>query len=408
MNNNILDINSVISFDENITRYEQHSYGPLTSISVDSADNIIISVNQESAYLLISESGIYVEGKITKENGDVLNLPTDSSIEFINNGLCFLFSEIRFEVNAVEVDTCKNVGITSTIKAYPSYSQNESKKYEVAGWGKNSLINKSDHTFSGYIPLKFIFGFAETYDKIILNQRLDLILTRAKNSKNALYSTSVSDAKVQLNKILWKIPHIHVNDSIRLDLLSRYKKNIPINIAFRKWNLNYYPNIPQTKDGQWVVKTSNSLERPRYILLGFQSDRENNFAKDMSKFDHVKLRNLKVYLNSDVYPYENLNLEIAKKRYLPLYIMYCNFQESYYGKVSEPFLDYEDFLNKAPLCVIDTSRQAELWKHSSAVDIRIEYELESNAPANTNLFALIIHDSLLKLYPLTNTIQKVL
>lgn len=405
-NNNILNINDVVNFDEKITRYEIHSYGPFTTISLDSADNIIININQESAYLLLSESGIYLEGSIKKEDGT--NLATGADIDFINNGLCYLFNEIRLEINSIDVDSCKNVGISSTLKAYPSYSQNESKKYEVLGWGKNILLDKKNFSFSGYIPLKFILGFAESYDKIILNQRLDLILMRAKNCKDALFSSTVTAAKVELTKIQWKMPHIQVNDSLRLDLLSKYKKNIPINLAFKRWNLNYYPNIPKTTEGNWTIKTSNQLEKPRYIIFGFQTARENDFTKDPSKFDHVNLKNLKVYLNSDSYPYENLNLDMEKGRCLMLYLMYCSFQESYYEKVGEPYLDFENFKKDAPLCIVDTSRQSELWKHSSTVDIRVEYELAKQAPDNTTLFALIIHDSLMKLFPLTNTIQKIM
>lgn len=408
MNNNILNINSPINFDERITRYEVHSYGPFTSISLDSADNVIININQESAYLLLSESGIYLEGNITKEDGTAFTLGSTDTIDFINNGLNFLFNEIRLEINSIEVDTCKNVGVTSTLKAYPSYSPSESIKYEVLGWGKKPFLNKTNFTFSGFIPLKFIFGFAESYDKIILNQRLDLILMRAKNSKDALISESVTNAKVALTKILWKMPHVQVNDTLRLELLSRYKKNIPITMPFRKWNLNYYPNIPKTTEGNWTIKTSNQLEKPRYIIFGFQTARENNFKKDPSKFDHVNLKNLKVYLNSDSYPYENLNLDMEKDRYLMLYLMYCSFQESYYEKVGEPFLDFQNFKKDAPLCIVDTSRQSELWKHSSTVDIRVEYELDKQAPDNTTLYALIIHDAILKLWPLTNTVQKVM
>lgn len=155
--------------------------------------------------------------------------------------------------------------------------------------------------------------------------------------KDALISTTITDAKVNLTKIQWRIPHVQVNDNIRLNLLTKYKQNIPINIGFRKWNLNYYPNIPGSKTGKWTIKTSNQLEKPRYIIFGFQTDRENNLKKDPSKFDNVDLRNLKVYLNSESYPHEDLHVDFANKKYMSLYLMYCDFQRSYYGKSSEPY-----------------------------------------------------------------------
>uniref|UniRef100_A0A8D8QQ76 Double jelly roll-like domain-containing protein n=1 Tax=Cacopsylla melanoneura TaxID=428564 RepID=A0A8D8QQ76_9HEMI len=404
--NNVLDINRPVSFDEKITRYEIHSYSPATSISLDSTDNVIININQESAYLLISESGIYLEGQFKKSDGN--NLDANSAIDFANNGLCFLFNEIRLEMNSIEIDSSKHCGLSSALKGYPSFSPSESKKYEVCGWNSNKLLNKTDFTFSGFIPLKFILGFAESYDKIILNQRLDLIISRENNCKNALISTTVNDVKVQFSKILWKVPHIQVNDSLRLELLTKYKQNIPITIGFKKWSLSYYPQIPITAENSWSIKCSNQLEKPRYIIFGFQSSRENDLTKDPSKFDHVNLKNLKVFLNSEVYPYEDLNLDIEKQRYLMLYLMYCSFQESFYDKVSEPLLGYTEFKDTAPLCIIDTSRQSELWKHSSTVDIRVEYEMKNAPPADTTLYALIIHDILFKLYPLTNIVQKIM
>lgn len=402
----ILNVNSRINYDENIIRNETHSYGPYTNISLDSTDNINISINQESSYLLVSESGIYIEGKIVKDDGS--SLEANKQISFVKNGLCFLFDEIRLEMNSIEIDSCKNVGITSTLKAYPSYSSDEIKKYETTG---QSVELSAKYTFSGYLPLKFLFGFAENYEKIILNQRLDLILMRSKSTKDALLSSgtdAVTDAKVQLSKVLWKVPHVQVSDPIRLELLSQYKKNIPIDMSFRRWNLNYYPNLPASKEINWTVKTSNQMEKPRYIILGFQTDRDNNLKKDPSEFDNVKLKNMKVYLNSICFPYESLNIDFDSKMYIPLYLMYCAFQESYFGKISEPYLSYKDYLSKAPIIVIDCSKQSELWKHSSTVDIRVEYELAANVPEKTTLYALIIHDSLVRVYPLTNTIQKIL
>jgi len=39
-----------------------------------------------------------------------------------NNCVAFIFDEIRYELNGVEIDRSKNVGITSTFKNYVSLS----------------------------------------------------------------------------------------------------------------------------------------------------------------------------------------------------------------------------------------------------------------------------------------------
>lgn len=39
-------------------------------------------------------------------------------LKFINNGVAFLFEEIRYEMNGIVVDRVRNPGIISTIKSY--------------------------------------------------------------------------------------------------------------------------------------------------------------------------------------------------------------------------------------------------------------------------------------------------
>jgi len=67
------------------------------------------------------------------------------------------------------------------------------------------------------------------------------------------------------------------------------------------------------------VKTSSQLEKPHYGILGFQTKRQNKPDKNASHFDHVQLRDVKMNLNSQCYPYGNLNLDITKKNNLPFF-----------------------------------------------------------------------------------------
>ena len=52
----------------------------------------------------------------------------------ICKAICYLFDEIRYELNGIEIDRCKNVGITSTIKDYISLTHGQSYIMKNAGW----------------------------------------------------------------------------------------------------------------------------------------------------------------------------------------------------------------------------------------------------------------------------------
>lgn len=56
---------------------------------------------------------------------------------------------------------------------------------------------------------------------------------------------------------------------------------------------------------------------------------------------------MKFYLNSKVYPYDNLNLNFAQKQSVLLYEMFVNFQTSYYYKdLAKPCVGPVEFRKK--------------------------------------------------------------
>ncbi|CAH1154560.1 unnamed protein product [Phaedon cochleariae] len=297
-----------------------------------------------------------------------------------------------------QVCMIRKPGITTTMKSMISYGDSNAKFLETVGWGIDSenqpILDKSSHIFSGKLPLKYLMGFAEDYNKGILNVKQELILIIARSFKNC-YIGEV-DASVEINKIEWKIGHIMPSDKQRLKLLNRLNKSstAKVKIAYRMWDLYELPSIRETSSDIWAVKTTNSLERPRYIIIGFQnSGNTDNRSKDTTQFIHAGVNNIRLYLNSEVYPYERWNLDFGKKLDAVAYYAYDNFQRSYYGKdMSEPMMSIEEF-RKNPLFIIDCSHQPDTLK-SSTVDIKLEFETrQSKFPSNTKVECTLIEMS---------------
>jgi len=157
----------------------------------------------------------------------------------------------------------------------------------------------------------------------------------------------------------------------------------------------------------WTVKTSNQLEKPRYVILAFQTNRKNLNTANASRFDHCNIVNVKLYLNSQCYPYNNLNIDITKNQYAMLYDMFANYQNSYYGKDSEPILTKNQYINHMPLIVIDCSKQNESLK-SAPVDVRLEFETRENIPAKTTAYCLILHDRIVQYNPISGDVKKLI
>ena len=137
----------------------------------------------------------------------------------------------------------------------------------------------------------------------------DLVLLRTSTNVNAMVSTSVeANGVFELTKVYWKMPYIHMANTYRLWLLDFVHKDRPLTMSFRSWELHEYPTFPEISRQTWTVMTSSQLEKPRFMVLIFQTARK----KDTDQFNHGKVTNAKLFLNKH-YPYDNnMHLDINK------------------------------------------------------------------------------------------------
>jgi len=400
--NRIINVNSELNVDNSIIDYQYHSHNPYSSNTFGNSDEIRIPIHQQDIYTLPCESYILIEGKIKKQDGDT----DDTTTNLINNAIAFLFDEIRYEICGTEIDRVKNVGLTTTMKNVLTARPGDINWMGNAGWNLQKVdVLEEKTTFSFCIPLKLLIGFAEDFKEILLNVKQELVLIRSSSDKNAIIQAApaLHDVKFSINKIIWKMPYVKIDDEIKLSLLKLVEKDQPLRIAFRRWQIHEYPVLPETTSQTWTVKTLSVIEKPRYVIVGFQTDRRDQSSKNASHFDFCNLTNIKLYLNGVYYPYDPMNGKQAL-----FYDYYVKFQSSYYtGSDDQPCLSKKDFKEKMPLFVCDCSKQNESVK-SGTIDVRLEIETSSAIPANTAAYCLIISDALVYYSPLSGTVKKVM
>ncbi|XP_044585008.1 uncharacterized protein LOC123265351 [Cotesia glomerata] len=382
----ISNIQRPIIFDDSIAHCEVHAHQPYASSTLNNNDEVRITI--QNCYN---------------------NTAVADTTKFVNMEIAHMINEFRLLINGVEVDRNNNVGITSLMKGYLSFRPNQLSTLENAGWLMDNDVKFTDNAgnFDFIVLLNILSGFAEDYLKVLMNVQLEIILTISNSDINSYIQTNAAaeEVKITLQKIEWIVPYITPTDKEKIQTLNHIASDPAIPISFRTCELYEYPLLPATSKHIWAVKTSTQLEKPRYVVLGFQTARKNDARKDASKFDHCNLRNIKLFLNSHSYPYSDLNLDIPHNQYALLYHMYTDFQTSYYNKEAEPLLSKKKFLDQAPLCVIDCSKQNEAIK-SGPVDIRLEFESVDQFAANTTAYCLIIHDRIIEYNPISSTVRK--
>ncbi|XP_073980220.1 uncharacterized protein [Rhodnius prolixus] len=405
----ILDVNKKVNFEERITDFEFHSHQPFNQ-SFENSDEIIIAVQHQDIYTVPAKSFLYIQGQLIKEGSKTID---PSELRIVRNGFLFLFDEIKYQLNGVLVDHVRNPGITSTLKNYASLSPDKASGMEMSGWMMpTEYVKLADENgnFDACIPLDIVMGFFEDYNQIILNGKHELILHRSRTDNDSIQVLKDHPnvkASIKLKSVQWKMPYVKVSDEQRLKFLSLVNKGKTVHMAFRSWDLVENPSLPTNTNKQtWSVKTSTNLEKPRYIIIAFQTNKKNNAESDMSQFNHCSISNVKLHLNSEVYPYDDLNIDFSKNHFTVLYYMYRNFQHSYYAKENQPLLSREEFRDEGPIIVIDCSRQSEAIR-SSSVDIRIDLETTENFKANTTVYALILHDALVQYDPLSGLVRRI-
>ncbi|XP_066585466.1 uncharacterized protein [Prorops nasuta] len=186
-------------------------------------DPLDVTAQPQDLILLPCESYLYIEGKIIVGTR-APDAATQDVVRLDCNSMAFLFDEIRYELNRIEIDRCKNVD------------------------------HRSTNHFNFCVPLQMLLGFYEDCRRVIINARHELVLIRARDDINSQHSSrKIINSKIDLQKVQWRIPHVSLNDYTKLKFLRLIEQNKSITIAFRSWELYEYPLLPETQRHTWAM-----------------------------------------------------------------------------------------------------------------------------------------------------------
>ena len=181
-----------------------------------------------------------------------------------------------------------------------------------------------------------------------------------KDDNDALFRTADAGAgKVVLSKLAWSIPIVQPNDVRKVNLYKSIASNNVISISFRMRNCETY-SLPQARSSVWRLGVSSTPEKPRWVLVGLQTDQCGNQENNADIFDHCKLTNMQVRLNHSRYPSEEMATDFAKEQYASVYKSFYDFASRYYGIdniLADNAVSPSAFKSLYPIHVFDVSKQ---------------------------------------------------
>ena len=131
----------------------------------------------------------------------------------------------------------------------------------------------------------------------------------------------------------------------------------------------------------------------------FQTNKDGNQELNPTVFDHCDLKNMYVTLNSERYPAVDYDLDFNNNKYSRAYRDAAKFDNRLHGVseiIAQPNLSALNYRYICLLFVFDVSKQAESLK-SSVLDVQIKATFNSNVPGDTQAFAVILSDKLLRI-----------
>lgn len=435
MTEEILEIKEQVKIDESVESYqfiEKDIDQGITSLN--NAGELTITFQNQDAWLLPSDSYLKIEGNITGH--DDAALANNAAIAFVNNGIMQLFSTARYSLNNQIIEYFENAGITTTMHNYLT----KSKNYQGDGWFwvpdriagtadvnniswryRKLLINKGvdgqNWNFSAMIPLNCIFNFCSDYKKVIYGMQHKISLTRTADTRalmraNAAIDASghfaacvalANDAKVVLSALKWCMPYVQPSATKTIDLLDVINTKEPVPLVFLNKRSEVVA-VPRATTFNWKLQLAGGIERPRFLIFGFQTDRGVNQTTNSVTFDRTpNVISGYVILNGIRYPYTDLGTDLASKKYTKFYRDYLRFYDRYNGSnVGDACLSGLDFVNVAPLYVFDVSHQPEKLKNTT-IDVTLNMTFAAAAAANTLAYCLMYFDSV---YTLTGDSTK--
>ena len=123
-----------------------------------------------------------------------------------------------------------------------------------------------------------------------------LTLRRNNDNYNAIFRANATAAgKIRLDKISWYMPHVMPADIDKMELYKIIERKEKIPVGNRMIQCDSAP-VPQTTSFTWRLAVKSSPEVPRFIIVGFQTNKFNKQRQNPAIFNNVSVKKYIYYV----------------------------------------------------------------------------------------------------------------
>ncbi|XP_065650963.1 uncharacterized protein LOC136079168 [Hydra vulgaris] len=411
----VLNFTEMPYVDNVFEKFEFYGYEPINSINLN-LGQIEINIEQQDLLTLPSKAFLSFDGQLVKADGTAY--ANADAVALTNNGVMHLFSEILYKLSNQNIENIFSPGQATTILGMLKYPNDFQLAQGINQlWCKDNtttaviadnqgfaarqsyIIHKPTKkgTFSFCVPLRHIFGFCDDYDKVIYGLKHAITLVRQSDDDAIFKLAGIAAGKVNLSKISLFMPRVLSSDVKKFKLYKQIESKVTLPVSFRQRQCDSI-SVPQCTSFSWRLSVKSSPDSPRYIIVGFQTNKRLDQNANASVFDHCNSKYMYVLLNQERYLAVDYNLSFPNQQISRVYRDAAVFNKKLYGTnelVTQSNINPSDYKDLYPLFAFNVSNQSEGLKPST-IDAQIKATFNTAAPAGTMAYAVVISDRMIE------------
>ena len=176
----------------------------------------------------------------------------------------------------------------------------------------------------------------------------------------------------------------------KVDLYKSIASNNVIPVSFSMRQCESF-TVPQATSTVWRLGVSSAPEKPRWVLIGLQTDKSGSQVRHAAFLYHYNLTNMQVWLNHSSL---DMPTDFAKEQYAGVYKSFYDFASRYYGidnLLAGSGVNPIAFKSLYRIHMFEVPKQSERLTEG-VVDLTVRMEFSAAVPANTHAYALVISD----------------
>ena len=139
------------------------------------------------------------------------------------------------------------------------------------------------------------------------------------------------------------VPSIDPNNDNRIIVQKELNKKNYIDFSYYEVK-TFYKNVPNATNFLFDLGMENGMERPQYIVIGFENSNIEEPTHDASTFDIVNVTEWFCKIG-DFYPEDRMNINYGSNIYNEVFKEIVNFNEDYNGLPHniKPYINHRTF-----------------------------------------------------------------